>query len=63
MTLKTYEEKGSLGQALRIGRAQCVSIDLLDQSQVEKACEEAGVVFHIAKADSSINNYKLQMNG
>ncbi|PWA65426.1 hypothetical protein CTI12_AA333180 [Artemisia annua] len=27
------------------------------------ACEGARVVFHIAEADSSINNYRLQMNG
>ena len=34
--LKTYEEKWSLGQALRLGRAQYVSMDLRDKSQVEK---------------------------
>ncbi|PWA75698.1 3beta-hydroxysteroid-dehydrogenase/decarboxylase isoform 2 [Artemisia annua] len=57
--LETHEEKGSLGQALRLGRAQYVSMDLRDQSQVEKACEGAEVVFHMAAPDSSINNYKL----
>ncbi|GJU94422.1 3-beta hydroxysteroid-dehydrogenase/ decarboxylase-like protein isoform X1 [Tanacetum coccineum] len=57
--LETHEEKGSLGQALRIGRAHYVSMDLRDQSQVEKACEGAEVVFHMAAPDSSINNYKL----
>nr|GEV53562.1 3-beta hydroxysteroid-dehydrogenase/ decarboxylase-like isoform X1 [Tanacetum cinerariifolium] len=57
--LETHEDKGSLGQALRLGRAQYVSMDLRDQSQVEKACEGAEVVFHMAAPDSSINNYKL----
>nr|GEV74593.1 3-beta hydroxysteroid-dehydrogenase/ decarboxylase-like isoform X1 [Tanacetum cinerariifolium] len=57
--LEPHEEKGSLGQALRIGRAQYVSMDLRDSSQVDKACEGAEVVFHMAAPDSSINNYKL----
>lgn len=57
--LETHEEKGNLGQALRLGRAQYVSMDLRDKSQVNKACEGAEVVFHMAAPDSSINNYKL----
>ncbi|XP_024969446.1 3beta-hydroxysteroid-dehydrogenase/decarboxylase-like [Cynara cardunculus var. scolymus] len=57
--LETHEEKGNLGQALRLGRAQYVSMDLCDKSQVNKACEGAEVVFHMAAPDSSINNYKL----
>ncbi|MFS8003989.1 putative 3-beta-hydroxysteroid-4-alpha-carboxylate 3-dehydrogenase (decarboxylating) [Helianthus anomalus] len=57
--LEPYEERGNLGQALRLGRAQYVSMDLCDKSQVLKACEGAEVVFHMAAPDSSINNYKL----
>ncbi|XP_076947832.1 3beta-hydroxysteroid-dehydrogenase/decarboxylase-like [Bidens hawaiensis] len=57
--LEPYEERGNLGQALRLGRAQYVSMDLCDKSQVFKACEGAEVVFHMAAPDSSINNYKL----
>ncbi|XP_076890817.1 3beta-hydroxysteroid-dehydrogenase/decarboxylase-like [Bidens hawaiensis] len=57
--LEHYEERGNLGQALRLGRAQYVSMDLCDKSQVFKACEGAEVVFHMAAPDSSINNYKL----
>lgn len=34
--LETHEEKGNLGQALRLGRAQYVSMDLCDKSQVNK---------------------------
>ncbi|KAI3680259.1 hypothetical protein L2E82_50484 [Cichorium intybus] len=54
--LETHEERGSLGQALRLGRAQYISMDLRDKSQVFKGVE---VVFHMAAPDSSINNYKL----
>lgn len=57
--LETHEEKGNLGQALRLGRAQYVSMDLRDKSQVLKACQGAEVVFHMAAPDSSINNYNL----
>ncbi|KAM0045611.1 putative 3-beta-hydroxysteroid-4-alpha-carboxylate 3-dehydrogenase (decarboxylating) [Helianthus debilis subsp. tardiflorus] len=57
--LEPCEERGNLGQALRLGRAQYVSMDLCDKSQVLKACEGAEVVFHMAAPDSSINNYKL----
>nr|XP_043615282.1 3beta-hydroxysteroid-dehydrogenase/decarboxylase-like [Erigeron canadensis] len=59
INLEPHEEKGNLGQALRLGRAQYVSMDLRDISQVNKACEGAEVVFHMAAPDSSINNYKL----
>ncbi|CAH1446164.1 unnamed protein product [Lactuca virosa] len=57
--LETHEERGNLCQALRLGRAQYVSMDLRDKSQVYKACEGAEVVFHMAAPDSSINNYQL----
>ncbi|CAK9149845.1 unnamed protein product [Ilex paraguariensis] len=53
------EEKGTLGNAIRSGRAQYVSTDLRDKSQVLKACQEAEVVFHMAAPDSSINSYEL----
>nr|GMD71436.1 3beta-hydroxysteroid-dehydrogenase/ decarboxylase-like isoform X1 [Ipomoea batatas] len=57
--LEPHEEHGTLGQALRSGRAVYVSMDLRDKSQVLKACEGAEAVFHMAAPDSSINNYQL----
>lgn len=57
--LEPHEEKGILGEALKSGRAVYVSMDLLNKSQVFKACEGAEVVFHMAAPDSSINNHKL----
>ncbi|PSS01810.1 3beta-hydroxysteroid-dehydrogenase/decarboxylase [Actinidia chinensis var. chinensis] len=57
--LDPAEEKGTLGQALQSGRAQYVSADLCDKSQVLKAFQGAEVVFHMAAPDSSINNYEL----
>lgn len=57
--LDPTEENGTLGEALRLGRAQYVSADLRDKSQVLKACQGAEVVFHMAAPDSSINNYAL----
>ncbi|KAK4360857.1 hypothetical protein RND71_019809 [Anisodus tanguticus] len=57
--LEPSEEKGTLGNALQSGRAVYVSMDLLNKSQVLKACEGAEVVFHMAAPDSSINSYKL----
>ncbi|TMW87439.1 hypothetical protein EJD97_019965 [Solanum chilense] len=57
--LEPHEEKGILGEALKSGRAVYVSMDLLNKSQVLKACEGAEVVFHMAAPDSSINNHKL----
>ncbi|KAM3285519.1 hypothetical protein P3S67_024318 [Capsicum chacoense] len=57
--LEPHEEKGTLGQALKSGRAVYVSMDLTNKSQVLKACEGAEVVFHMAAPDSSINNNKL----
>ncbi|XP_055803819.1 3beta-hydroxysteroid-dehydrogenase/decarboxylase-like [Solanum dulcamara] len=57
--LDSSEEKGTLGKALQSGRALYVSMDLLNKSQVLKACEGAEVVFHMAAPDSSINNHKL----
>ncbi|XP_049384755.1 3beta-hydroxysteroid-dehydrogenase/decarboxylase-like [Solanum stenotomum] len=57
--LEPHEEKGILGEALKSGRALYVSMDLLNKSQVLKACEGAEVVFHMAAPDSSINNHKL----
>jgi len=57
--LDPTEENGTLGEALRSGRAQYVSADLRDKSQVLKACQGAEVVFHMAAPDSSINNYEL----
>ncbi|XP_052175604.1 3beta-hydroxysteroid-dehydrogenase/decarboxylase [Diospyros lotus] len=57
--LDPAEEKGILGEALRSGRAQYVSADLRDKSQVLKACDGADVVFHMAAPDSSINNHEL----
>ncbi|KAL4559064.1 hypothetical protein LXL04_031197 [Taraxacum kok-saghyz] len=57
--LQTHEEKGSLGKALSSGRAQYVSMDLRNKSQVYKACEGVEVVYHMAAPDSSINNHQL----
>ncbi|XAR69450.1 3-beta-hydroxysteroid-4-alpha-carboxylate 3-dehydrogenase (decarboxylating) [Bertholletia excelsa] len=59
INLDPAEEKGALGEALRSGRAQYVSADLRDKSQVLKACDGAEVVFHMAAPDSSINNHEL----
>ncbi|KAL8261471.1 hypothetical protein R6Q59_025520 [Mikania micrantha] len=57
--LETHEEKGILGQALHSGRAQYVSMDLRNKSQVFKACDGVEVVFHMDAPDSSINNHQL----
>ncbi|KAL6533849.1 3beta-hydroxysteroid-dehydrogenase/decarboxylase isoform 2 [Orobanche hederae] len=57
--LDADEENGVLGEALKSGRAQYVSADLRDKSQVLKACQGAEVVFHMAAPDSSINNHQL----
>ncbi|KAI3513650.1 hypothetical protein L1887_20987 [Cichorium endivia] len=57
--LQTHEEKGNLGKALSSGRAQYVSMDLRNKSQVFKACEGVEVVFHMAAPDSSNNNHQL----
>lgn len=57
--LEPHEESGTLGQALKSGRATYVSADLRDKSQLAKAFEGAEVVFHMAAPDSSINNYQL----
>ncbi|PHT26525.1 3beta-hydroxysteroid-dehydrogenase/decarboxylase isoform 1 [Capsicum baccatum] len=57
--LEPHEEKGTLGQALKSGRAVYVSMDLTNKSQVLKASEGAEVVFHMAAPASSINNNKL----
>ncbi|XP_051137793.1 3beta-hydroxysteroid-dehydrogenase/decarboxylase-like [Andrographis paniculata] len=57
--LEAGEENGVLGEALISGRAEYVSTDLRDKSQVLKACQGAEVVFHMAAPDSSINNYHL----
>ncbi|KAM7465128.1 hypothetical protein LguiB_012690 [Lonicera macranthoides] len=59
LKLEPEEEKGTLGDAIRTGRAQYVSTDLRDKSQVVKALQGAEVVFHMAAPDSSINNYEL----
>ncbi|KAL6988087.1 3beta-hydroxysteroid-dehydrogenase/decarboxylase isoform 2 [Sarracenia purpurea var. burkii] len=59
INLDPDEEKGTLGEALRSGRAQYVSADLRDKSQVLKAFQGAEVVFHMAALDSSINNHEL----
>ncbi|KAL0447506.1 UNVERIFIED_CONTAM: 3beta-hydroxysteroid-dehydrogenase/decarboxylase isoform 2 [Sesamum latifolium] len=53
------EENGIVGEALKSGRAQYVSADLRDKSQVLEACRGAEVVFHMAAPDSSINNHQL----
>lgn len=58
--LEPYEEEGTLGKALKSGRAQYVSADLRDKAQVLTGFRGAEVVFHMAAPDSSINNYKLQ---
>ncbi|XP_028115946.1 3beta-hydroxysteroid-dehydrogenase/decarboxylase-like isoform X1 [Camellia sinensis] len=57
--LDPSEDIGTLGQALRSGRAQYVSADLRDKSQVLQVCRGAEVVFHMAAPDSSINNHEL----
>ncbi|XP_074347830.1 3beta-hydroxysteroid-dehydrogenase/decarboxylase-like [Apium graveolens] len=57
--LDSYEEKGILGDALHKGRAQYVSTDLCDKSQVFEVCHGAEVVFHMAAPDSSIDNYQV----
>ncbi|CAH1443256.1 unnamed protein product [Lactuca virosa] len=57
--LESHEERGILGQALSSGRAQYVSMDLRNKSQVYKACQGVEVVFHMAAPDSSINNHQL----
>ncbi|CAL5356441.1 unnamed protein product [Camellia sinensis] len=57
--LDPSEDIGTLGQALRSGRAQYVSADLRDKSQVLQVCRGAEVVFHMAAPDSSINNHAL----
>ncbi|KAK6116860.1 hypothetical protein DH2020_049390 [Rehmannia glutinosa] len=57
--LDSDEENGVLGEALKSGRAEYVSADLRDKSQVLKACQGAEVVFHMAAPDSSINNHQL----
>ncbi|KAI8562191.1 hypothetical protein RHMOL_Rhmol03G0015600 [Rhododendron molle] len=57
--LDPAEESGTLGEALRSGRARYVSADLCDKSQVLKAFQGAEVVFHMAAPDSSINNHEL----
>ncbi|XP_016499608.2 3beta-hydroxysteroid-dehydrogenase/decarboxylase-like isoform X1 [Nicotiana tabacum] len=57
--LEPDEEEGTVGKALRSGRAHYVSMDLRDKSQVLKVCEGAEVVFHMAAPDSSINNHQL----
>ncbi|KAL0330224.1 UNVERIFIED_CONTAM: 3beta-hydroxysteroid-dehydrogenase/decarboxylase isoform 2 [Sesamum radiatum] len=57
--LDADEENGVLGEALKSGRAQYVSADLRDKSQVLKAFHGAEVVFHMAAPDSSINNHHL----
>ncbi|KAF8388706.1 hypothetical protein HHK36_025386 [Tetracentron sinense] len=57
--LEPKEEEGILDEALRSGRAQYISADLRDKTQVIKACQGAEVVFHMAAPDSSINSYQL----
>uniref|UniRef100_A0A0V0IQH2 Reticulon-like protein n=1 Tax=Solanum chacoense TaxID=4108 RepID=A0A0V0IQH2_SOLCH len=57
--LEPDEEEGTVGKAMRSGRAKYVSMDLRDKSQVLKACEGAEVVFHMAAPDSSVNNHQL----
>ncbi|EPS71000.1 3beta-hydroxysteroid-dehydrogenase/decarboxylase isoform 2, partial [Genlisea aurea] len=59
IVLDFEEENGELGQALKAGRAEYVSADLRDKSQVFNAFQGAEVVFHMAAPDSSINNYQL----
>ncbi|KAG5620595.1 hypothetical protein H5410_005813, partial [Solanum commersonii] len=57
--LEPDEEEGTVGKAMRSGRAKYVSMDLRDKAQVLKACEGAEVVFHMAAPDSSVNNHQL----
>ncbi|GKV03714.1 hypothetical protein SLEP1_g15971 [Rubroshorea leprosula] len=57
--LEPQEEDGVLGEALRSGRAQYISADLRNKSQVLQAFEGAEVVFHMAAPNSSINNFQL----
>ncbi|KAJ4832326.1 3beta-hydroxysteroid-dehydrogenase/decarboxylase isoform 1 [Turnera subulata] len=57
--LSPEEENGTLGQALKSGRASYASADLRNKAQVLKAIEGAEVVFHMAAPDSSINNKQL----
>ncbi|KAJ8438521.1 hypothetical protein Cgig2_024610 [Carnegiea gigantea] len=58
--LEPYEEEGTLGKALKSGRAEYLPTDIRDKAQVIKAFLEAEVVFHMAAPDSSINNFRLQ---
>lgn len=60
ITLDSDEADGVLAGAFKSGRAQYVSADLRDKSQVLRACNGAEVVFHMAAPDSSINNRQLQ---
>ncbi|GAB4854021.1 3beta-hydroxysteroid-dehydrogenase/ decarboxylase isoform 2, variant 2 [Ancistrocladus abbreviatus] len=60
INLEPSEEEGTLGKALRSGRAQYVSADLRNKVQILQAFQGAEVVFHMAAPDSSINNYQLQ---
>ncbi|XP_022730544.1 3beta-hydroxysteroid-dehydrogenase/decarboxylase-like isoform X2 [Durio zibethinus] len=57
--LESYEENGTLGEALRSGRAYYISTDLRHKTQVLKALEGVEVVFHMAAPNSSINNFQL----
>ncbi|XP_054797227.1 3beta-hydroxysteroid-dehydrogenase/decarboxylase-like isoform X1 [Prosopis cineraria] len=57
--LEPAEESGILGEALRSGRAQYMTLDLRNKAQVLKVCEGAEVVFHMAAPNSSINNFLL----
>ncbi|KAI4337207.1 hypothetical protein L6164_015652 [Bauhinia variegata] len=57
--LEPPEKNGILGEALRSGRAEYISTDLRNKSQVLEACEGAEVVFHMAAPNSSINSYQL----
>ncbi|XP_057787572.1 3beta-hydroxysteroid-dehydrogenase/decarboxylase-like [Salvia miltiorrhiza] len=60
IALDADEETGVLGSAFKSGRAQYVTADLRDKSQVLRAFNGAEVVFHMAAPDSSINNHQLQ---
>ncbi|KAJ9168137.1 hypothetical protein P3X46_019699 [Hevea brasiliensis] len=57
--LSAEEESGTIGEALKSGRAKYVSTDLRDKAQVLKAIEGAEVVFHMAAPNSSVNSYQL----
>nr|GEZ43242.1 3-beta hydroxysteroid-dehydrogenase/ decarboxylase-like isoform X1 [Tanacetum cinerariifolium] len=57
--LEPHEENGSLGNALRSGRAQYVFMDTRNKAQVYKACDGVEAVFHMAAPDSSNNNHQL----